>query len=142
MNEHTTNLLAVGCIVRDGKIFMAKRAKTKKMFPDRYELLGGHLEIGEQPWEALAREVKEEVDIDIIVGQPVHVFTEQIGEVFYMEAVYMCTLKDPAVEPTLDPAEHSESRWIEEGEIDSLNRDNEEITALRKAFKLLKGESI
>jgi len=140
MNDHNTNLLAVGCIVRDGKIFMAKRAKTKKMFPDRYELLGGHLEPGEQPWEALIREVREEVGIDIIVGQPVHVFTEQIGEVFYMEAVYLCTLKNPTDEPTLDPAEHSESRWIDEGELDSLEKDDEEIVALHKAFQLIKGE--
>lgn len=140
MSEHSTNLLAVGCIVRDGKIFIAKRAKTKQMFPDRYELLGGHLELGEQPWDALAREVKEEVGIDIIVGQPVHVFTEQVGEVFYMEAVYLCSLKNPTDEPTLDPAEHSESRWIEEGELDTLGKDDEEIIALKKAFQMLKGE--
>ena len=141
MSEHLTNLLAVGCIARDGKILVAKRSNTKKMFPDRYELLGGHLEPGEQPWEALSREVLEEVGLEIIVGQPVYVFTEQIGDVFYMEVVYLCSLKDPTAEPTLDPAEHSESRWIEEGDIDSLGKDDKEIIALRNAFEQLEGES-
>lgn len=140
MSEHTTNLLAVGCIVRDGKIFIAKRAKTKGMFPDRYELIGGHLELGEQPQEALVREVKEELGIDVTVGQPVHAFTEQVGEVFYMEVIYICYLKNPTDEPTLDSAEHSEAHWITVEEIGKFDKEDEETIALRKAFELI-GES-
>jgi 8-oxo-dGTP diphosphatase len=34
-------------------------------FPDHWDLIGGHLEEGETPEEALIREVKEELDIDI-----------------------------------------------------------------------------
>lgn len=137
MSEHSTNLLAVGCIVRDGKIFVAKRASTKVMFPDRYELVGGHLEPGEQPCEALTREVSEELGVEIIVGTPIHAFTEQIGDVFYMEVVYMCTLKNPQDEPVLDLAEHSESHWISEDEIGIIQKEDEETVALRKAFKMI-----
>jgi 8-oxo-dGTP diphosphatase len=34
-------------------------------FPDHWDLIGGHLEEGETPEEALVREVKEELDIDL-----------------------------------------------------------------------------
>ena len=34
-------------------------------FPDHWDLIGGHIEEGETPEEALIREVKEELDIDL-----------------------------------------------------------------------------
>ena len=34
-------------------------------FPDHWDLIGGHLEEGESPEQALIREVKEELDIDL-----------------------------------------------------------------------------
>jgi 8-oxo-dGTP diphosphatase len=34
-------------------------------FPDHWDLIGGHVEEGETPEEALVREIKEELDIDI-----------------------------------------------------------------------------
>lgn len=35
-------------------------------FPDHWDLIGGHIEEGETPEEALVREVKEELNIDLI----------------------------------------------------------------------------
>lgn len=140
MSDHATNLLAVACIERNGKIFITKRAKTKKLFPDRYELAGGHIEPGEQPEEALLREIKEEINVDIIIRKPVYAFTEQVGDVFYMEVLYLANLKDPTVEPTLNPADHSESRWIGQGEIDKFEKEDGETEGLRRAFKMLQGE--
>lgn len=34
-------------------------------FPDHWDLIGGHVEEGETPEEALVREIREELDIDI-----------------------------------------------------------------------------
>jgi 8-oxo-dGTP diphosphatase len=34
-------------------------------FPDHWDLIGGHVEEGETPEEALIREVKEEIDIEL-----------------------------------------------------------------------------
>jgi 8-oxo-dGTP diphosphatase len=34
-------------------------------YPDHWDLIGGHVEEGETPEEALVREVKEELDIDL-----------------------------------------------------------------------------
>jgi 8-oxo-dGTP diphosphatase len=34
-------------------------------FPNHWDLIGGHVEVGETPEEALVREVKEELNIDL-----------------------------------------------------------------------------
>lgn len=39
--------------------------KSTIPFPDHWDLIGGHVEEGETPEQALVREVKEELDIDL-----------------------------------------------------------------------------
>jgi 8-oxo-dGTP diphosphatase len=49
-----------------GEFLLALRDnKSWIPFPNHWDLIGGHVEDGETPEEALIREVKEELDIDI-----------------------------------------------------------------------------
>ena len=49
-----------------GEFLLALRDnKSWIPFPNHWDLIGGHVEEGETPEEALVREVKEELDIDI-----------------------------------------------------------------------------
>ena len=58
----------VAAIIRDGnKIFATQRGYGE--FKDGWEFPGGKVEKGETPKEALAREIKEELDVEIIVGE-------------------------------------------------------------------------
>jgi isopentenyldiphosphate isomerase len=53
----------------DGRIFVHRRASTKKYYPGLYDVyFGGHVLSGETSIEALIREVKEEIGIDLIPG--------------------------------------------------------------------------
>jgi 8-oxo-dGTP diphosphatase len=50
-----------------GELFLALRDNKPGIpFPNHWDLIGGHVEKGETPEEALIREVKEELDIDLI----------------------------------------------------------------------------
>ena len=140
MSEHLTNIVVVGLIVRDGKIFMARRAATKFAFPDEFEIVGGHLDPGETLQDGLKREIKEEIGVDIEVGELVDAFTYTSENTFKVELCYVCTLVDPTIEPVLQPADHSEALWISEDEIDKLQKDDPEIVLIRKAFKLINGD--
>lgn len=140
MSDHNSNIVVVGCIVRDGKIFIAKRANTKKIFPDRYELIGGHVEPGESLEEALVREIHEEVGVDVRVGQIVDAFSHEYKGEFKVEIGYLCYLVDPVQEPSIQPAEHSESQWIAEDEISKFGKEDEETLMLRKAFRMIRGD--
>jgi 8-oxo-dGTP pyrophosphatase MutT (NUDIX family) len=50
------------------KVFLPKRADTKKFLPGLYELPGGHIDFGEELVDGLKREIKEELGMTVTVG--------------------------------------------------------------------------
>jgi 8-oxo-dGTP diphosphatase len=57
-------------IVKDGKILVCQRTKHQTM-PLKWEFPGGKIEEGEQPRDALHRELEEELGIDATIGDEV-----------------------------------------------------------------------
>ncbi|PYX87250.1 MAG: NUDIX hydrolase [Acidobacteria bacterium] len=57
-------------IMKDGKILVCQRTKHQVM-PLKWEFPGGKIEEGEQPREALRRELEEELGIDAEIGKKV-----------------------------------------------------------------------
>jgi 8-oxo-dGTP diphosphatase len=126
------------------KVFMPKRAATKKFLPNKFELPGGHIDFGEQMETGLAREIKEELEKDIIVGEPFAVFT-YINEVkgsHSIEVDYFAQFKGGIDDIVLHPEDHSEYRWFAESDLDELPQDDAETAAIRRGFALLQGESL
>lgn len=59
--------VAAAIIIHDNMIFATQRGYGE--FKDGWEFPGGKLEPGESPQEALVREIREELDTEIEVGQ-------------------------------------------------------------------------
>src|SRR3989338_5095734 len=55
-------------IIKEGKILFIKQTVKEKEF---WDLPGGRLKFGENPFETLKREVKEETNLDIEILKPV-----------------------------------------------------------------------
>lgn len=55
-------------LVKDSKIIIARRGPDDKL-ADKWEFPGGKIEINETPEQCLKREMKEEFDIDVSVGE-------------------------------------------------------------------------
>jgi 8-oxo-dGTP diphosphatase len=61
--EITLTEIACAAFLRDGFILLAKRASHKTWYPNRWDLIGGHVETGESVENALVREAREEVGL-------------------------------------------------------------------------------
>ena len=130
------------------KVFLPKRASTKKFLPDLWEMPGGHVDFGEDIVEGLKREVKEEFGMEISVGDPFSVFTyiNEIKGSHSIEVVYFAKFLDPLEDLTINPEDHSEFKWFGEYEIDQITEkrpeNDPEIAAIKKGFAILKGKSL
>lgn len=124
------------------KIFLAKRANTKKFLPGKFELIGGHVEPEDKTLEeALKREVMEELGAEIIV--------EKIaGEFLYfnetqnsqsIEVIYWIQFSDES-KIKINPEDHSDFVWVSESEMDVLIEDKSDLEYLtiKKIFFDLK----
>ena len=101
------------------KLFMAKRSATKKFLPGVYELPGGHIDFGEDVVEGLKREVFEEFQMHIEVGDPFAVFDyiNQVKGSHSIEIIYFATFKDTVENIVIDPEYHSEFNWFSEEDL-------------------------
>lgn len=125
------------------KVFLPKRAETKKFLPGVYELPGGHIDFGEDIIIGLKREIMEEMHVRINVGDPFAVFTytNEIKGSHSVEVVYFATFIDPIGNIKLNPEDHSESKWASQNEARTLfaSASDEELANIEKGFALLSG---
>lgn len=65
--------IAIAALVRDGSLLLGHRHPARRWYPDCWDLIGGHLEPGEEPLDAVRRERREEIAVDISHLWPVEV---------------------------------------------------------------------
>lgn len=62
-------------IVNEKKLLLVKKSADDPFHPNEWEVPGGRMEFGEKLDEHIKREVKEEVGLDIIPGEPFAMWT-------------------------------------------------------------------
>lgn len=129
------------------KVFMAKRADTKKFLPGVYELPGGHIDFGENTTDGLVREIQEEFGIEVRLGDPFAVFTYQneVKGSHSIEVIYFATLVNPSIEFKPNPEDHSSCGWFAESELEQTfvsqkDSEDDEVKAIYRGFALLNGD--
>jgi 8-oxo-dGTP diphosphatase len=133
-------IIVAAFIVRQNKVLLAKRASTKRIGPGKYHLPGGHIEFGEQPTEALRREIKEELQLDILVGSPFFTFAYTIEEVHTVGITYHATLIHPDQKMTVDTHETEQIVWVDRSEVDTyLDHHDHDYLAIAKVYESLAG---
>lgn len=130
------------------KVFLPKRADTKKFLPGVFEMPGGHIDYGENIVEGLKRELREELEIEVAIGDPFAVFdyTNDIKGSHSIEVIYFAALKGAPEDIVLHPEDHSDFMWIAKDELHNIvtpqkGLDDPEYQAIQKAFDLLEGGS-
>jgi 8-oxo-dGTP diphosphatase len=101
---------------RDGRLLVAQRPPGKKLAL-KWEFPGGKVEAGESGAEALKRELREELGIDVEVGQELPSVVHDYGATVIRLHPFRCRLR--AGEP--HPHEHVAVRWCTVDEIAALD---------------------
>ncbi len=98
-------------IVEDGKLLLLKRRPNDVHKPGAWDIPGGRLEPGENPYSGLLRETKEETSLEIEIMMPldVHHFTRDDGQRITL-MIFLCRLKSGEVKLS---EEHTEYKWMD-----------------------------
>jgi ADP-ribose pyrophosphatase YjhB (NUDIX family) len=107
-------------IIRDGKVLVLKRAgnKYRDIKVDRWDIVGGRINIGTPLLVNLKREVLEETKMEI-VGEPKLVAAQDILKSADKHVVRLTYLGEASGEPVLDE-EHEEYKWMDMADLNSL----------------------
>ena len=106
-------------IERDGKYLCMKRAHSRYSYiSEHWEFPGGKVDEGENDYEALIREIKEEMDWDIYVGRQIAVINYEYPHFSCNLAAYLCKAGDTDDFQLLD---HLDYKWLAPEELATLN---------------------
>jgi len=116
MNERKV-VEVVGAIIKDGDRYLVGQRAALKSQGGLWEFMGGKIEPGETPEQALARECREELDLEIenerIIDSVVHEYPEKTIRL----TLISCT---PKPDSTPRALEHQQIRWVTPKEMESL----------------------
>ena len=109
----TTHFVAKAVLLdADGKFLLLTRSETHPYLAGFADLPGGMIEPGEEPGDAVKREILEETGLEVNDLRIMYATTMLIGEVSYPTLLYLVKLGTPAPNVALS-WEHSSYEWAE-----------------------------
>jgi 8-oxo-dGTP diphosphatase len=106
--------VAAAVIIKNGCIFSTQRGYGE--FKGGWEFPGGKVETGETSQEALVREIKEELDIEITVGQLLETVEYDYPKFHLSMDCFLCEIKSGK----LVLNEHDAAKWLTTDTLDSV----------------------
>ncbi len=100
-------LVAAAVIVKDGEVLIARRPENG-LLGGMWEFPGGKVEVGETFITALVRELREELGVEITVGEPLGVFRHAYTHFRVELHAFFCDL----VSGQPEPLQAADVRWV------------------------------
>ncbi len=108
------------CFVFNGDdVLLMKRAPHRRVFPNRYNGVGGHIERDEDPQTGARREIREETGLEVTDLRLRGVYNIDAGEATGI-VLYVYTAASPSREITVESDEGT-LRWVARGEALALD---------------------
>ncbi len=135
IRKYVDVVAAVICKEEDGvrKIFATQRGYGE--YKDGWEFPGGKVEPGEIPEAALAREIREELDTGIEVGEYLGTVEYDYPKFHLSMRNYLCTIRSGS----LVLKEHEAAKWLTFEELDTVDwlpADIEVVKEIKGCFGL------
>ncbi len=103
----------VGALVREGRVLLVHRRPDKRANPDAWDLPGGHVEADESELGALARELLEELGVQIVTASASHLCRLHVGSADERAVLSAWLVDDWQGTPSnLAPEEHDDLGWF------------------------------
>ena len=133
MNQKKHVQVAAALLFQNGKIFATKRGDSPYSYvAHKYEFPGGKIEAGESGEAAVARELKEELDLEVKVGGLYASHTFEYPDFIINLSVYECEMLSDF---TLK--EHESYAWFlprELNEEEFAPADKEILASIKRVF--------
>lgn len=106
--------VVAGIVCRENKILATQRGYGE--FKDGWEFPGGKLEAGETRVDALKRELREELDMEVVVGDLLETVEYDYPQFHLTMHCYLCQL----VKEEFVLKEHEAARWLGRNQLDEV----------------------
>jgi 8-oxo-dGTP diphosphatase len=116
----------VAAIIRraDGRVLACRRGPGKSS-AGLWEFPGGKVEAGEDPGDALVRELHEELGVSVRLVEP---FTDDVTGGIRLS----CFLVELIGEEPTESSDHDVLRWLARGELDTVTWSEPDVPAIRR----------
>lgn len=125
--------IVVAIIFHDDEVLAVKRGEYRHHYiANKYEFAGGKVEQGETKEEALIREIREELLIDIYNLKPFLEVDHTYPDFKVHLSSFICEVKDREITLT----EHTEFQWLKIKELKNLEWMEADIPVMEKLVEL------
>lgn len=94
----------------EGKFLIMKRTESAPSKPNAWDLPGGSIDFGENPYESIEREIREEAGIEVEDVRPFDVWGEvDQDKEFWTTIAYRAKVKSGEIKLSY---EHNDYKWV------------------------------
>jgi 8-oxo-dGTP diphosphatase len=131
-----TVLVSAGIVIEDGRVLLSRR-KAGGHLAGAWEFPGGKVEPAEDPRDALVREMREELGIDVTVNDIVECTFHHYADAQKSVLLLFFSATRTASSPAPQALDVAELRWAERAELHDDEFPPADVAVLAKVRKLL-----